>query len=303
MQTRQLIDVDVVTEDLGFPEGPVVCADGSVLVVEIIRGHITRVHTVGSKTVVADVGGGPNGAAVGPDGALYMCNNGGFGAGPRCEAGIQRVDLQTGESTLLYADSGGRPLVAPNDLVFDASGNFWFTDLRGDAIHYASPDGSSIRPAITRIRQPNGIGLSPDGTVLYWAQTETRQVLRRRVDAPGVLAPSVGIGTEPLARFGTIDAWTLLVGLPGCQELDSLAVDSAGAVCVGTLVEGGITEVAPSGGLDAVTRWELPAVLEDGLVTNIAFGGPDLTTAYLTCSLTGRLLRCSWHRPGLRLAF
>ena len=303
MQTRELANVELVTDGLGFPEGPVAMPDGSVLVVEIVRGHISRVEADGTKTLVADTGGGPNGAAIGPDGALYVCNNGGMLDGPRGQPGIQRVDLATGVSSYLYSESGGRPLVAPNDLVFDASGNFYFTDLRGDAIHYANPDGSSVRPVITGIPRPNGIGLSPTGDTLYWAQTQTRQVLRRGIEQPGVLTPSTGITTAAVIAHGLVDRWSLLVGLPGCWELDSLAVDSSGAVCVGTLIEGGITEVSPDGGLDNVTRWELPEEFADGLVTNIAFGGPDLTTAYLTCSARGRLVRCTWHRPGLRLGF
>jgi gluconolactonase len=61
-----------------FPEGPVALDDGSVLLVEIARGTLSRVTTDGRVQVVADLGGGPNGAAIGPDGAVYICNNGGF---------------------------------------------------------------------------------------------------------------------------------------------------------------------------------------------------------------------------------
>ncbi len=303
MQTRSLVDVELVAEGLAFPEGPVPMPDGSVLVVEILGGRITKIDKDGRATLVANVGGGPNGAAIGPDGALYVCNNGGFGTGPRATPCIQRVDLGTGECATIYAESGGRPLVAPNDLVFDATGGFYFTDMRGDAIHYARPDGSAVRPVVTGVPRPNGVGLSPAGDILYWAQTETRQVMRRRVLAPGELQASPGCTTAALIRGGAIDLWTLVVGIPGCQEFDSLAVDSGGAVCVGTLVEGGVTEVAPDGGLDAVVRWTLPEALADGMVTNIAFGGADLTTAYLTCSQFGRVVRCTWPRPGLRLAF
>ena len=53
-------------------------ADGSVLVVEIERGTLSRVDTNGLVHVVAQTGGGPNGAAIGPDGKCYLCNNGGF---------------------------------------------------------------------------------------------------------------------------------------------------------------------------------------------------------------------------------
>ena len=303
MQTKSLVDVELVAEGLKFPEGPVVLPDGSVLVTEILSGCLVRVGLDGTKTVAADVGGGPNGAAIGPDGALYVCNNGGIGAGPRGLPGVQRVDLRTGESAYLYTESGGRPLVAPNDIVFDTAGHFYFTDLRGDAIHYASIDGSSIKPVVTRIPRPNGVGLSPAGDVLYWAQTESRQVMRRRITGPGVIVASAGCSVNAVFAGLEPDRWSLVVGLPGCQEFDSLAVDSGGSVCVGTLIDGGITEVSPDGGLDAVVRWQLPDSLYDAMVTNIAFGGPDLTTAYLTCSAKGRLVRCTWPRPGLRLAY
>jgi gluconolactonase len=67
-----------IASGLQFPEGPIWCSDGSVLLVEIRRGTLTRVHPDGRKEVVAECGGGPNGAAVGPDGAIYVTNNGGF---------------------------------------------------------------------------------------------------------------------------------------------------------------------------------------------------------------------------------
>src|SRR5207237_553684 len=67
-----------ITSGLQFPEGPVALADGSVVVVEIKRGTLTRVAPDGKQTIVATTGGGPNGAAIGPDGLVYVCNNGGF---------------------------------------------------------------------------------------------------------------------------------------------------------------------------------------------------------------------------------
>src|SRR5262249_10149329 len=100
---------------LQFPEGPVALPDGGVLVVEIRRGTLSRVAPDGTVTVVGRTGGGPNGAAVGPDGAVYVCNNGGFewhdlgglvlpGNQPHdyIDGRIQRVDLASGKVTDLY---------------------------------------------------------------------------------------------------------------------------------------------------------------------------------------------------------
>jgi gluconolactonase len=104
-----------ITTGLRFPEGPVAMPDGSVLVVEIERRSLTRVLPDGRKEVVATPGGGPNGAAIGPDGKCYICNNGGFefvqtehGLRPVVQAWdysggrIERIDLQTGAVEVLY---------------------------------------------------------------------------------------------------------------------------------------------------------------------------------------------------------
>jgi gluconolactonase len=88
----------------------------------------------------------------------------------------------------------------------------------------------------------------------------------------------------------------LLCGLPGFQLLDSLAVDGEGNVCVATLATGAITVIAPNG--DVLEQ----VGTGDPMTTNICFGGPDLRTAYVTCSGTGQLLAFDWPRPGLRLA-
>ena len=295
----ELANVRILAEDLVFPEGPVALADGSVIVVEIGAGRITRVASNGAKSTVAQVGGGPNGAAIGPDGALYVCNNGAFDrSGTPC---IQRVDLDSGKFETLYASGGDIRLKAPNDLVFDDTGHFWFTDFRGDAIYYAAPDGGRLELAVSGLSCPNGVGLSPDGRTLYWAQTHTRQVMRRRLSGPGNVIARPQYSVLALHGGDELDRSTLVVGLPGAYELDSLAIDSAGNVCVGALVDSGICVVSPADG--AWEMFTLPPALAEGLVTNICFGGADLRTAYITCSLTGRLLACDWPRPGLKLAY
>jgi gluconolactonase len=297
----ELQEVEVLARGLSFPEGPVAMADGSVVLVEVTAGRLSRIGSDGEISLVAAVRGGPNGAAVGPDGAIYVCNNGGMTRESATFAAIQRVDPDSGQVDVLYTSCDGQSLQAPNDLLFDERGNFWFTDFRGDAIYYASPDGSSITCAIGRVPSPNGIGLSPDGGVVYWAQTSTRQVHRRRLSGPGQMVESPRHDVRSLMRGDTPDPWTLVAGLPGSQELDSLAVEGSGAVCVGTLLDSGVTVIQPDDG--SYEKHTLPGHLADGAVTNICFGGSDMRTAYITCSVTGRLISCRWPRPGLQLAF
>ena len=284
--------------------------DGSLVVVEMLGERVTRVHPDGTTELVCEVKGGPNGLAVGPDGALYVCNNGGAftpheaGAllvpGPfdleRYSGGlIQRID-HDGSVHNLYTNCAGRPLRAPNDLVMDGHGGFYFTDYGItdlgarttdlSAVYYALCDGSEIHEVAYPVNSPNGIALSPDGRTLYYAETYTGRVFRRPIAEPGIL--------EPLRS--KYDPAALLCGLPGMQLFDSLAVDADGWVVVGTLVRGGITSISPDG-----SDVEFVAT-DDPFTTNVCFGGPDMRTAYVTLSATGRLVSMEWPRRGLRLA-
>ena len=72
------LKTEVIAEGLEFPEGPIYLNDNSILLVEIARGTLTKVLKNGKKVVIAELGDGPNGAAIGPDGFCYICNNGGF---------------------------------------------------------------------------------------------------------------------------------------------------------------------------------------------------------------------------------
>jgi len=309
MKYGMLSDVEIVATGLEFPEGPVALSDGRVLVVEIEGRRVTSIDpTTGQKEELAHVGGGPNGAAIGPDGALYICNNGGIGD-PGAKGSIQRLDLSDGSFETLYVDCQGRELIAPNDLVFDHTGGFWFTDhgargkrnARWGGVFYAQADGSAISEHLTTLDAPNGIGLSPDGNTLYFSETPTGRLYRRRVDAPGQLAPSAGINVWSAIHGTELDLWTLLGQRDDYAMFDSLAIEENGAICVGTLLNPGISVFDPTSG--DLEHLGLPPGIEDLMITNICFAGPDLRTAYLTASQHGMLLRCSWPRPGLPLAF
>ncbi|HEY3776777.1 MAG TPA: SMP-30/gluconolactonase/LRE family protein [Rhizomicrobium sp.] len=305
-------DTDVpireIASGLEFPEGPVALGDGSILVVEMAAGRITRVPPDGTKQTVAVPDGGPNGLAIGPDGALYVCNNGGSfefhrrgdvlipGHAPPSHRGgcIERVTLSTGRVETVYEDCDGQRLIAPNDLVFDTTGGFWFTDHGATtaqgrshgALYYAKADGSAITRVLRELISPNGVGLSPDGTTVYYAETVTARLWALplsgagKVDKAKRFAPGVFVGAYP--RFA---------------YFDSLGVQADGGVCVATLLEGGIATFGP--GTETMRHLPLP----DPLVTNICWGGNDMKTAYVTASGTGKLLATDWPQPGLRLAY
>jgi gluconolactonase len=299
----------VVADALEFPEGPVALRDGSVLVVEIRGACLTRIRSDGTRETVARWAGpdraGPNGAAIGPDGACYICNNGGFvwsrrgdhivPADPATGAtqpdayvtgSIDRVDLETGEITSVYTQCDGQHLCGPNDLVFDSDGGLWFTDhgkrraFDEDrcGVYYARPDGSRIERILFPLHAPNGIGLSPDEASLYVAETPTGRLWSYPVKAPGKLDPrGARCLVNVLGRF------------------DSLGVEADGTVVVAA-IDRGLCVVRPDGEISFI-EGPGPAV------TNICWGGEDLRTAYVTESLVGKLYRYAWPRPGLALAY
>lgn len=288
---------EVVAEGLRFPEGPVAMADGSVILVEIARGTLSRVWN-GKTEVVSDIAGGPNGAALGPDGAMYVCNNGGGGTASRLagssaalrRGGIDRVNLATGKHERVYEAVDANPLSAPNDLVFDKTGGFWFTDFGGErdrtrgisGVYYAKADGSQIAEISFGGTGYNGIGLSPAEDTVYAAETFTGRLIAFDLTGPGRVVKG--------GRGGR-----LVGSAPGRAMFDSLAVQANGDVSIAAIMNG-ITTMTPNG----VCR---NTPLPDRIVTNICFGGADMRDAYITLSQTGRLIRMRWPEPGLKLNF
>jgi gluconolactonase len=301
------MDIQPVAEGLQFPEGPIAMADGSVILTEIQAQRLSRITPDGKRETVAETGGGPNGAAIGPDGAIYVTNNGGSfqfvdmgglnvpGPTPPSHTGgsIQRVDIATGKVTTLYTACDGKPLVGPNDLVFDRQGGFWFTDhgcttpegRKFGALYYAATDGSSIIRWRDHFVSPNGVGLSPDEKTVYMADTTLGRLWSFDIAEPGVLAPAAGFAPGHVVHT-----------LPGYQLLDSLAVEAGGKVCVATIINGGVTAFDTDGSTE---HFAFP----DVIVTNICFGGADMRDAWITASGTGKLFKVRWPRPGLKLNF
>ena len=306
-----MAEFELVADGLRFPEGPVIMPDGSIILVEIASGQITRVRPDGSKSVVAKTGGGPNGLALGPDGKLYCCNNGGFdyldtngylsphGIAQDYSGGrIERIDIETGAVEILYKSGDfGCTLRGPNDIVFDEHGGFWFTD-HGKVdyarrchdivgIFYAKADGCHLEEVVFPSNNPNGIGLSPDGKTLYAAETYTCRLMKFNIIAPGKVAPDAGPGGPGIPVYRPA----------GYKFFDSLGMEAGGNICVATIGECGISVISPDGDLVEFVS------TDDIFTTNIAFGGADMMDAYICLSGSGRLVKTRWARPGLQLRY
>ena len=215
--------------------------------------------------------------------------------GPPPALPISRL-LPSGATRTLYTEVAGHKLSAPNDIVFDRQGGFYFTDLGKryanhrdhGGLYYALPDGSKVTELAYPIVSPNGVGLSPDEKTVYLADTESSRLFAFDIVSPGV------IKKDPFpAPYGG----RCVCGLPGFQRFDSLAVQANGDICVATLVTGHITVISPGG--QVVRQVKMP----DPYPTNICFGGPDLKTAYITLSANGQLGAMPWPEPGLKLNF
>ena len=265
----------VVATGLAFPEGPV-WRDGGLLVTEIEGGRVSRWQD-GAVSPVASTGGGPNGAAAGPDGTVYVTQNGGMHREGRARAGIQRIGAD-GEVTTVVTAVAGIELEGPNDLAFGPDGRLWFTDPRGApdparnslpgrlfAVDVASGEGElvlELGPVF-----PNGIAFLQDGT-LVWTETFTRRVLRL-------------VGGTP----------ELVVELPERHFPDGLAVGAGGELYVASTFGHCVSVVADGVVVERLT-------CGDGMVTNCCFGGTDL---YVTESRHGTLWRFPLGREGIPL--
>src|SRR5205814_5588897 len=221
---------------------PVVMPDGSVLLVEIRGRRLTRVYPDGRKEVVAQIPGGPNGAAIGPEGKCYVCNNGGFSWMPSrgtlmpgapepheyIGGSIQRVDLQSGKVETVVDTCGEHPLKGPNDLVFDKQGGLWFSDLGKrrardmdvGAFYYVKPGMTEIVEGGFGMLPANGIGLSSDENIVYIAETPTARLWAFDLSAPGTVRPR-----EVIYRSERVKP---IAGLGCYQIVDSRAVETRG---------------------------------------------------------------------------
>jgi gluconolactonase len=270
------MDASIIASDVQFPEGPV-WLDGALAVVEILGGSVARLPLGGAVERIAQPGGGPNGATLGADGALYVTQNGGMQREGRTTPGILRVTLD-GQVSMLASEVAGITLEGPNDLCFGPDGRLYFTDPRGAsdpaqnrkngrlfAWDVKRGSGELLLELLPVF--PNGIGFDAEGTLL-WTESFSRRVMALRDGSPEVVIEL------PERHFPD----GFCVGADG-----KLYVASTYAHCVSVIEHGAIVERLTCG---------------DGMVTNCCFGGTDL---YVTESRHGTLWRFALGRPGLAL--
>ena len=277
----------VIAENLKFPEGPAFDREGNLFVVEMAAGHVSKIAPDGSVSVFGETGGGPNGANFGPDGQLYVCNNGGAPGSKREPGRVERIS-PSGEVTVLIREVAGEPLNSPNDLGFDEQGNFYFTDpiwggddvMEAPAGHICFHDtNGETRRIHTGFLFPNGIGVSPDGRTLLVCESMTYKLHAFDIREPGVLGPP--------REFGYLGERAIS---------DGFAFDADGNVLCCGFGSGQIHVFPPTGGEKIATL-----DFEDKQVTNVCFGGPEFKSLFVTESGTGRVVRTEWERPGMVL--
>jgi gluconolactonase len=290
MSLLQASDFELIAEGLEYPESPKYLPGGGILLVEIKGKRLSRINPDGQQDIIAELSGGPNGCAFGPDGHVYVANNGGFnwvempvgkqticigvGQPPGYKGGwVERVELDSKKVTTLYTECrkgyklAGMPepvseevdlkepvqLRGPDDLVFDKSGNMWIPDF--GKVRERDADVTGIfyaKPDGSDIREILFPLAAPNGIALSpdGKRLYTSLTYSRQVNY-------WELEEEGTARIkpnpATADgAYCLTAKLPGQSILDSMTVDSAGNVYVATMLPEGMTPLA-NGGITIVS--------------------------------------------------
>ena len=259
-----------------FLEGPVFDTAGNLYVSDIPFGRIFRIDPAGEWEQVAEWDGEPNGLKFLNDRELIVTDY---------RNGLMACDVTTGNVRPYLERRNSERFKGVNDLVFDRSGNLYFTDQGQTGLHDPTGRLYRLRPdgrldlLLGNVPSPNGVALSPDERVLYLAVTRGNQVWR-----------------VPLLDDGSVSKVSAFFTSYGPSGPDGLAVDEAGRVIVANPGLGYAWVLNHRAEPEVVLRSCAGASL-----TNLAFGGPGRKTLYCTESVTGTVLRASLDKAGLAL--
>jgi gluconolactonase len=190
------------------------------------------------------------------------------------------------DAAAVLADNfDGTPFGRPNDIVSDAKGGVYFSDLpmpplppgtMAPAVYYVPPGGKPIRVA-EQIGRPNGLMLSRDEKTLYVNDTAGINLYALDVQPDGRLT-----NRRVLATFVGRDR-TVPASDPSRSNADGLTIDNDGRLYA--LTEAGVEVVSPGGQhLGVIPVWCITRRCQ-----NLSFGGPDKRTLYVAGG--GTLLR------------
>jgi gluconolactonase len=244
-----------------FPEGPAFDRNGDLFVVDVDTGDISIISPDGQVKIFINTGGAPNGAKFHTNGDLYVADR---------QKGIIAVSPD-GKIKVIVDHYQGKKFHGPNDLIFDTKGNLYFTDPHGSSAE--NPFGCVYRFSSSGLAFPNGLVLSQDERYLFVANTRKNRILRY------VFSP-------PFRSY-------IFSQLSGGWGPDGLAFDVAGNLYVAHYGGGDVVILNPKG--EILER----VPVGGGHPTNVAFGGPDHKTVYVTETETGSIYRFNADYPGL----
>jgi gluconolactonase len=255
------MDHELLTDGLGWPEGPTLLPDGRICFVESFRSQVSVWERGRGVSRYAYTAGAPNSCVLGEGGTMYVCQNGGTVGPWRAEEmsvpSIQRIEREGGSAEIIATELDGRRFNGPNDLVFGPDGRLYFTDP--GTYRPADPepsylfvlDGDGRGRLLAELAPPtfpNGIAIEADGSVV-WAESYTGMVRRLRLDTGAIEDIAILPGEKPIA--------------------DGMAVGADGVLYVTTVNGGGIEVIAPDGTY-------LRHIRAGTIPTNCVFDGRDL---------------------------
>ena len=278
--------VERAAEVPALTEGPTVDGEGNVYFTELRSERIFRLGTDGELTVYREQSRAANGLVIDSQGRLVACEGGADGQPAR----ITRTDLRTGAMEVLADNYRGEPFTRPNDVTFDGMGRLYFTDPGAGAVYRIDAPGQVVRVlAAPEIERPNGLQIAPDDRTLYIAESGSVPSGPRMIRA-------FDLGPDGTASNGRVH-----FDFPG-RSADGMSVDVEGNL----YISAGLNEQAPPGAVAAARAWTPDArmtragvyvispagtllafiPIPEDVITNNAFGGPDMQTLYVTAGRT-----------------
>ncbi|MDP9324540.1 MAG: SMP-30/gluconolactonase/LRE family protein [Acidobacteriota bacterium] len=269
---------------VAFTEGPAVDREGNVYFTDIINQRIMKLGLDGLLSTFRENSNVANGLLIDPQGRLIACEGAEFerpGVKLKGKPRVTRTDLKTGRIEVLADNYEGQPLQGPNDVTIDGRGRLYFTDMAGVAVYRIDAPGKLARIlAAPEIQRPNGIQISPDDRKLYLIEANQAQGGARMIRA------------YDLQPDGTVGNMRVHYNFYPGRSADGMSIDTQGNLYASaglnqlrgtseTLdTKAGIYVISPAG-----TLLKFIPIPED-LITNNAFGGPDMKTLYVTAGKT-----------------